>query len=143
MPLVFSPRIDYGEDGSPVYYILPIVQEIGKDERKDFYRAKVPLRDGEITGGVSRGALNLTIRGIIFKSTWAGAENELDSLRTAVNGNANGKFRFFKYYDVASQTYRYHKDCIGRLSSSETYPAPIIPYSIRIRVADPTLYTIL
>lgn len=142
MALVFEPRIDFGTD-SPSYYILPTVQENEETGPKDFYRAKVPLRDGEITGGVSKDPVDISVRGIIHKDTWAEAEAELANLRAAVDGDGDGKFKFFEYFDATSGTYRYWKDCIGVLSVSKIYPAPVIPYVIRIRANDPEIYSSL
>ena len=90
---------------------LPITQT---DERygQDMKQIKVPLQNGVIISGVSRGALQVTFNGTISKNTRSGLLNMKDAMLDMFIKSGGLPFTFYRYYDAVRGNYRWYENCV-------------------------------
>ena len=85
---------------------------------KTFKRIKVPLLNGEIVSGVSRGALNVSVTGIISQDPPEGVLHLKQRLMDILVNTA-GTYAFYTHRDDARSNFRWYADCTTeRLSFS-------------------------
>ena len=106
---VYDPRIHVG--ATQFQLPQPVLQW---DEKftLDFKRTKVPLRDGVTLTGITRGALIVTLSGLISKNTRSGVLHAKQRMQDLLINNGGTTFTFYKYYDTVRDNYRYYSGCI-------------------------------
>ena len=105
---LYRPRIAIGSVSLDLP--LPIMQT---DERysQDMKQVKVPLQNGVILSGVSRGPLQVTFNGTISKNTLSGVLNMKDAMLDLLNKASGSPFTLYRYYDAVRGNYRWYADC--------------------------------
>lgn len=105
----YHPRVAIG--GVDFDMPLPIMQT---EERysQEFKTTKVPLQDGVVISGVSRGALTVSFSGIITKNTLSGVLHTKQRMQDIFVGSAGASFTFYRYFDEARQNFRWFPDAV-------------------------------
>lgn len=107
--LTYAPRVVIG--GVTFIMPLPIMQT---EERytQEFRTTKVPLQDGVVISGVSRGSLTASFNGIINKNTLSGVLQTKQRMQDIFVDSGGAPFTFYRYFDDARQNFRWFPDAV-------------------------------
>ncbi len=111
--------------------------------------SKVPMSDGVLTAGDSKAGLSIVIDGQIQELTATTVDAIIESMTTALQGNAAqyNEFRLFSHYNTSGGYCRWYERCVledfsyNDVAEIETEPWRTVDWSIRVLVKDPIAYT--
>lgn len=79
---------------------------------QEFRMTKVPLQDGIVISGVSRGSLTVSFNGLISKNTLSGVLHTKQRMQDIFVDSAGAPFTFYRYFDEARQNFRWFPDAV-------------------------------
>lgn len=115
----YAPRIVSGSTeidmDSAGYTPLAVLNETFTNRVR---QTAVPLQNGIIIFDIRRGALNLSMQGVMNIANTTDPDQILtmkDNLRAILIGGTSSpaSFTFYRHYDAATSTYRWYKGCVA------------------------------
>jgi len=106
---IYKPRVVLGS----INFDMPLpIMTAQQRFSQDMKQTKVPLQDGVILSGVSRGSLTVSMNGIISKNTLSGMLDMKDALVDLFINSSGTPYTFYFYHDDAKQNYRWFENCV-------------------------------
>jgi len=106
---IYRPRVQIGS----VAYDMPLpIATTNERFTNDMKQVKVPLQNGVILSGVSRGALQVSFDGLISRNTISGVLHQKDAMMDLFLNSGGVPFTFYRYYDATRDNYRWYEECV-------------------------------
>ncbi len=130
----YNPRIVRGADVT----LLPTpIFTTGETFVKQHKTVKVPLKDGVIISGITRGGLQVSMNGWIVGTSKEEALAKKSLLQQKLV-DSNQTFTFYRYYDAVGGNYRWYENCVlqelGFDAGSQNPANGVIPYRMTLLV---------
>jgi len=141
MSWVYCPKVTSSGGGTSYNLPQPIMQWEPSYPRAGSFHT-IPGTDGESVYGLRKAPAQVRIRGIIHGTTVASVLSEYASMESFFDSYQDN-FRLYRYYDSGTGDAEYYKECVLLNMSDERSNKPllVLPYSLDIRILDPTRYT--